>query len=124
MNFLRSFVASLLCQAIIVLALSQGIVADDLASCTDFAKGDFGPETLTADENCQIACQVAEGLPVGRYTSEDGYITCKCLKIEEDGSASQTRDLCADGTPSGAGRVATGLGVTAAVAMLVAISCF
>lgn len=105
---------------VITFLLTQGASAEK-ASCTDFSKGEFGPETIVSDENCQVACQLGEGLPVGRFKSDEGgYAECTCLKIEENGSASETRDLCLDGTPSGAGRLGMGLVTVATTAMLVA----
>ena len=99
---------------------NQGVSAEK-ASCTDFTKGEFGPETIVSDENCQTACQLGEGLPVGRYKSDDGgYAKCTCLKIEESGEASQTRDLCEDGTLSGAGSLGMGLIAMASTVMVVA----
>lgn len=89
--------------------VTQGAVM--AASCTDYTKGEFGPDTITSDEVCELACQKAEGLPVGRFKSEEDYKKCTCLKIENDGSASETRDLCEDGTPSGAEQIVFGTGL-------------
>lgn len=110
---------------VVVLATSQSFATaqDDKASCTDYAKGAFGPETITGDENCQVACQTAEGLPVGRYDSEPdvGYARCKCHVIEENGDSSLTRDLCLDGAPSGGATLGFGVVGTAAAILVAAL---
>ena len=108
-----------------VLSLSQLTDGEvTAASCTDYAKGEYGPESITSDPICEQACQTAEGLPVGRFKSEgEDYKKCTCLKIEENGSASETRALCQDETPSGAERVVAGMGLALATAtMLVAFA--
>ena len=70
--------------------------ADDAKpTCTDYAKGDFGPKTIADNDTCREACETAEGLPVGDY-NDDGH-KCSC-KSEPDssGNVKETRTICED----------------------------
>ena len=119
---MRYFLSTILFHALLVLVLLSKDA--DAASCTDYTKGKFGPETIASFDICEDACQTAEGLPVGRFKSEvnnTDFLKCTCLFIENDGDASTVRDLCQDGAPSGVGRVAAGLGLAVATTILVAL---
>ena len=121
---MRSFLSGILFHALLVLVLLSKAAADaDAASCTDYTKGKFGPETIASFDICEDACQTAEGLPVGRFKSEvnnSDYLKCTCLFIDNSGDSTTVRDLCQDGAPSGIGRVAAGLGLAVATTILVA----
>ena len=94
-------------------------------SCIDYAKGKFGPATITDDSICEDACQTAEGLPVGRFSSEgDSYSKCTCLLIDNSGAATETRDLCQDGTlsDSRAGHVFGGVRLVLGTSLLFALA--
>ena len=109
---MRLFGFSSIALVLSLLQLTQGAVM--AASCTNYTKGEFGPDTITSDEICELACQKAEGLPVGRFKSEEeDYKKCTCLKIDNSGAATETRGLCEDGTPS-SGQCIVGTGLVLA----------
>jgi hypothetical protein len=101
--------ATIVYRTFVLLILLHRSAAVD--SCRDYAKGNFGPKTITTEAICQQACQTAEGLPIGRFTSEDepsNYAKCTCLGNQDGAdSTSDTRDLCEDGVPTGAGEDGT-----------------
>ena len=93
------------------------------ASCTNYTKEKFGPTTITEEVICEDACQTAEGLPVGRFKSEgDFYSKCTCLLITNSGEATETRDLCQTGEPSGVSQIFAGMRLVLATSLLVALA--
>eukprot|EP00535_Pseudo-nitzschia_heimii_P010558 CAMPEP_0197176390 /NCGR_PEP_ID=MMETSP1423-20130617/2341_1 /TAXON_ID=476441 /ORGANISM="Pseudo-nitzschia heimii, Strain UNC1101" /LENGTH=124 /DNA_ID=CAMNT_0042625769 /DNA_START=98 /DNA_END=472 /DNA_ORIENTATION=- len=74
---------------------------DKKPSCVDYTKGDFAAQTIDAKEICQTACQTAEGLPVGRFKTDEenpDYAKCTCINEDNTGKTTDTRDLCQDGS--------------------------
>uniref|UniRef100_A0A6T9ZVZ7 Uncharacterized protein n=1 Tax=Pseudo-nitzschia delicatissima TaxID=44447 RepID=A0A6T9ZVZ7_9STRA len=108
---LFGFSSTALFHALVVLSLLQ-LTQGMAASCTNFTKGSFGPETVTSVAICQEGCKTAEGLPYGWFKTEEGNFTqCTCHKTDVSGTI-ETRDLCVDGTPpSSAELVVVGMGL-------------
>jgi len=95
----------------------------DIASCTNYTKGEFGPQTINDKPVCQNACQVAEGLPVGRFDSAFEYAKCTCINEDSSGMTTDTRDLCQDGEPltSGGSSLVRSAALLAAMAIVASV---
>eukprot|EP00751_Fragilariopsis_kerguelensis_P015334 CAMPEP_0170759042 /NCGR_PEP_ID=MMETSP0733-20121128/682_1 /TAXON_ID=186038 /ORGANISM="Fragilariopsis kerguelensis, Strain L26-C5" /LENGTH=125 /DNA_ID=CAMNT_0011098443 /DNA_START=192 /DNA_END=569 /DNA_ORIENTATION=- len=110
---------------LVALIALLGVYADtavEKLSCTNYTKGKFEPQTITDQETCQTACQIAEGLPIGRFNTGESsdYVLCYCINQDQSGKTTDTRDLCEDGTKSSGGTAASVIGFTsAAVAVAV-----
>ena len=114
---------STLFAALFVLGMDPTVVAAEKPSCTDYTKGEFEAQTISTKEICESACQTAEGLPVGRFSTEEGnpdYVKCTCIRENNQGTT-ETRDLCMDGAPSG-GAMPTTLAAVVATALVVLAS--
>ena len=107
----------------------EPVSADDKPSCVDYAKGDYGPTTITSESICQEACQTAEGLPIGDFNDEKvdetdpGHQKCTCLKKDNSGKVLENRGLCEDGVPnSGGPGVMDSVAKTAVTGTMIAVT--
>ena len=108
-----------------LLFVVDSVAADEKPSCIDYTKGEFEAQNITSQEICQTACQTAEGFPVGRFNTEEDnpdYAFCYCIKENDYGLTTDTRDLCKDGALLTSGGSASALTfVTTATATLVVV---